>query len=71
MCRGLNGSKQAWCCWDLSLVTLRVYPAAQHAGDRNYRQMTVAVLNAGQMAIRGIRHVQLWGVAVVGTKRVW
>lgn len=59
--RGPDGSKQAWRCWDLSLVTLSVYPAVQHAGDSNYQQMTVAVLDAGQMAIPGIARVQLWG----------
>lgn len=70
-CRGPNDSKQAWRCWDLLLVTQSVYPTAQHAGDSNYQQMTVAVLNAGQMVILGITHVQLWGGGIVGTKGVW
>lgn len=38
---------------------LSVYRTAQRAGDSNYQQMTVAVLNADQMAIEGIAYVQL------------
>lgn len=41
--------------------TLSVYRSAQRAGDSNYQQMTVAVLNADQMAIEGIAYVQLCG----------
>lgn len=35
------------------LVTLSVYSTAQCAGDTNYQQMTVAVPNLDQMAMRG------------------
>lgn len=49
------------CCGRCGPSTLSVYRTAQRAGDSNYQQMTVAVLNADQMAMQGIAYVQLCG----------
>lgn len=58
-CRDPNGSKPTWWCQGPSVVPLSLYSAEQRAGDSYYQQVTVAVLNAGQMAIQGVVFIQL------------
>lgn len=58
-CWDPTGSKLTWWCQDPSVVMLSLYSTAQRAGDSYYQQVTVAVLNAGQMAIQGVVFIQL------------
>lgn len=58
-CRDPKGSKLTRWCQGPSVVTLSLYSTAQRAGDSYYQQVTVAVLNAGQMAIQGVVVIQL------------